>query len=100
MFGGYAALDDVGWPMTKTEIVPPRNLLEQVEGVERTLRRGRRLGALGWLSAIFGLAQVIVAVASAEIWKFDIAQLGDQWPLWSAITFFVLAGRAASRAAC
>jgi hypothetical protein len=78
--------------MTKGEIVPPRNLLEQVDGVERTLRRGRRLGALGWLSAMFGLAQVIVAVASAEIWQFDFAQLADQWPLWSAITFFVVAG--------
>ena len=60
--------------------------------MERTLRRGRRLGALGWLSAIFGLAQVIVAVASAEIWNLDFSEVADQWYLWSAVAFFVLAG--------
>ncbi len=77
--------------MSKGEIVPPQNLLEQVEGVERTLRRGRRLGAIGWLSAVLGLAQVIIAIASAEIWNFDFSQVADQWLLWSSITLFVLA---------
>ena len=77
--------------MSKGEIVPPQNLLEQVEGVERTLRRGRRLGAIGWLSAVLGLAQVIIAIASAEIWNFDFSQVADQWLLWSSITLFVIA---------
>src|SRR5262245_36498867 len=77
--------------MPKGEIVPPRNLLEQVEGVERTLRRGRRLGAIGWLSAIFGVAQLVLAIGT-NISSLDLGAIGEEWLLWSAVTLFVVAG--------
>ncbi|MGH2781894.1 MAG: hypothetical protein ACRDLA_10915, partial [Thermoleophilaceae bacterium] len=77
--------------MPRGEIVPPPNLLEQVEGVEQTLRQGRRLGLLGWISAGLGLAQVIAAIAGT-VAGIDFGQLADQWLLWSTVAFLVIAG--------
>lgn len=52
-------------------MVPPAELLNQVqpEGVEKTLRRGRRLGRLGWGAFVVSAASALLTVFTSDWWK-------------------------------
>ena len=67
-----------------TDFLPDADVLGRAEGVERALRRGRRLGLLGWVVLAFSLAQAVaVAVTSTKD--------AGGWPIWLAIGLFVVA---------
>jgi hypothetical protein len=67
-----------------TDFLPDADVLSRAEGVERALRRGRRLGLLGWVLLAFSLAQAVaVAITSTKG--------AGGWPIWLAIGLFVVA---------
>jgi hypothetical protein len=50
-------------------ILPPPDLLRQVEGVESGLRKNQRLGSLGWLGVVAATVQAIVVVIQSDYWN-------------------------------
>jgi hypothetical protein len=62
------------WP----DILPPADLLVQIDGVERGLRQRRRLGNVGWTGALIAAAlQVLVTLHNAK-WFADLSEaLGE-----------------------
>jgi FHIPEP family len=66
-------------------LIPPRNLLEQVDGVTQSLQRGRRLHAIGWTAFLLSLFQVVVVVFASDWWNnlstFKWGELGHHWLL-------------------
>ncbi len=77
--------------MKLPQILPPSNLLEQVEGVEQGLRRGRSLRALGVLLAA---VQVTVLVLNsswlAALLSADWGEVADRWLLLVPVFLLVL----------
>jgi hypothetical protein len=71
--------------MSAPSLVPPADLLQQVEGIERGLRRGRRLGIFGWIAFIASSAQLVSSLRT-----LDSARLADQWPLYLSAFALVL----------
>jgi tetratricopeptide (TPR) repeat protein len=49
-------------------ILPPSDLLRQVEGIESGLKKQRRLGALGWLGAAAAVVQAMAVVLHSDYW--------------------------------
>lgn len=76
--------------MNAPQLLPPRDLLEQIQGVESGLRRGRGARATG---LVIGALQVTILVANSgwvnALLTADWQAVRDQWPLF--ICLFVLA---------
>jgi hypothetical protein len=54
--------------MNFPSILPPSDLLRQVEGIERGLQQQRRIGTLGWLGVVVALAQAMALVLQSDYW--------------------------------
>lgn len=74
-------------------LLPPSDLLEQVEGIEEGLRHGKRLGRLGQIGLILSALQAVVVVSNSEyleaLLQFDWRTLGRQWPLLLGLSVFL-----------
>ena len=73
-------------------IMPPADLLEQIEGIEHGLRQRRRLGTIGWIASIFFMAvQVAVPVFNSEwfaaLRSYEWEKIIEQWPLLLPLIF-------------
>ena len=71
--------------MKLPELLPPNDLLKQIEGVESGLRRRRYLGNIGAAGTLIAVAlQAGVTVANSAWWKdlseFHFSQLVHEWP--------------------
>jgi hypothetical protein len=87
-------------------ILPPSDLLQQVEGIEQGLQKQRRVGAWAWIGVVVAAAQAVVAVLRSEFWvsisgtnwgnlifgsKEDPGGgLIDKWPFLVALSLFLL----------
>ncbi len=49
-------------------ILPPSDLLRQVEGIESGLQKQRRLGAVGWLGVVVAVVQASAVVVQSKYW--------------------------------
>ncbi|HXK03299.1 MAG TPA: FHIPEP family type III secretion protein [Verrucomicrobiae bacterium] len=84
--------------MKLPELLPPADLLKQIEGVESGLRRRKSLGNVGAAGALVVAAlQVTVTLANSKWWRdlsqFKFSQLARDWPYllgFAAFAFFVL----------
>ena len=89
---------DVSRP-AKGGVVPPRDLLEQVTGIEDTLQTGRRLSIAGWFALLLGLVQAVIAIATGPtlqaISKLSfgsvLQELSSHWLSWTAAATLVVA---------
>jgi hypothetical protein len=76
--------------MTAPRLLPPRDLLQQIEGVESGLRRGRGARTTG---LVVGALQLAILAANSEwltaLRTADRDAVLDQWPLF--VCLFVLA---------
>ncbi len=74
-------------------LLPPSDLLEQVEGIEEGLRHGKRLGRLGQIGLILSVLQAAVVVSNSEylqaILQFDWRTLGRQWLVVLGLVVFL-----------
>src|SRR5260370_36942131 len=82
-------------PGTVGGLLPPSDLLDQVEGIETALRRRRTLGGLGtFLVAALSVSQIVLAVYQSTVGKvtatLDFAVLARQWPLWIGVILALL----------
>lgn len=76
------------------DLFPPSDLLEQVEGIERSLHHSKRLGRLGWVGALISGLQVAAILFKSEwmeaLRKQDSRQFSTQllqdWLLLAAVT--------------
>src|SRR5437868_6295055 len=81
--------------MKLPRIIPPSDLLTQIEGIESGLRQRQRLGTVGWISSIlFSALQIGVLIANSE-WLEALAnaqwsQLVRLWPLYVPLFFLTL----------
>jgi hypothetical protein len=76
--------------MNLPSIIPPSDLLKQVEGVEAGLRKLRRLGSLGhwgfWLSVVFEIVTWVLAhppPSAPAWWKTQVEPRAQAW-MWIA----------------
>src|SRR5258708_17147459 len=82
-------------PGTVGGLLPPSDLLDQVEGIETALRRRRTVGGLGtFLVAALSVSQIVLAVYQSTVGKgtatLDFAVLARQWPLWIGVILAIL----------
>jgi hypothetical protein len=78
-------------------LLPPADLLEQIEGVEQGLRRRRRLGTIGWIGLLVGTGSQVAAILDDSAWLTDLlgrdwSALGDRWVLLTLLSIAVLSG--------
>ena len=82
--------------MALAQILPPRNLLEQVEGVESGLRRSQRATLIGVLLAA---VQATFLIANSQwlqsLWSGDWSYVFEHWPLLVCLFLFVLSATVA-----
>jgi tetratricopeptide (TPR) repeat protein len=89
---------DVSRP-AKGGVVPPRDLLEQVTGIEDTLQTGRRLSVAGWFALLLGLVQAVIAIATGPTFQAIsklsfgsvLQELSGHWLSWTAAATLVVA---------
>lgn len=66
-------------------LVPPSDLLARVEGVESTLRVGKRLGTFGWIAFFASVVEVSALVYASGWWQgindLEWSGLGEDWPI-------------------
>ncbi|MET0938588.1 MAG: FHIPEP family type III secretion protein [Gaiellaceae bacterium] len=71
--------------MTAPRLIPPSDLLARVEGVESTLRVGKRLGTFGWIAFIASVLEVSVLVYASGWWQgindLEWSGLDENWPI-------------------
>ena len=71
--------------MKLPQLVPPPDLLARVEGVESTLRTGKRLGNAGWLAFVVSVVQVSALVITSDWWQgigdLEWSSLDENWPI-------------------
>lgn len=80
--------------VSPAKLVPPRDLLGQLEEIQPTLERSRVLGAVGWLAAALSAGQVLLVVLSSSWWS-SLSALGfgggwGPWLLLGAVVLFVV----------
>jgi hypothetical protein len=77
--------------VTLPSLLPPRDLLDQLEGVERGLRHGRRARLFG---VLLGAVQITILLVNspwlADLRAGDWEQLSEQWPLFISLFLLVL----------
>src|SRR3954454_23482493 len=77
--------------MKLPSVLPPADLLQQVEGIESGLRRGRRARTLG---VVVGATQATVLIANSKwlggLATADWSKVADQWPLLVSLFLLVL----------
>ncbi len=87
--------------MKLSEILPPSDLLRNIEGVEGGLRQRRRIGTLGWIGFLAASSiQVVTMIIDSDVWKalisFDFTVLTANWqyllPLCIAVPLLLVAG--------
>jgi hypothetical protein len=75
-------------------ILPPSDLLEQIEGVEKGLYRARRLGLVGWAGILLSLLRIIALLVNsqefANLQNLDWRQPLQHWPWLILVAVFVL----------
>jgi tetratricopeptide (TPR) repeat protein len=75
-------------------LVPPSDLLTRVQGVESTLRTGKRLGTVGWAAFAVSVVQVSALVYASGWWQgisdLKWSGLGEDWPI-IVVTFLLIA---------
>lgn len=75
-------------------LVPPSDLLTRVEGVESTLRTGKRLGTVGWAAFAVSVVQISALVYASGWWQgirdLKWSGLGEDWPI-IVVTFLLIA---------
>lgn len=71
--------------MTVPRLVPPSDLLARVDGVESTLRVGKRLGTFGWFAFVASVVEVSALVYSSGWWQgvsdVEWSGLANDWPI-------------------
>ena len=71
--------------MTVVSLVPPSDLLARVDGVESTLRTGKRLGTFGWFAFVVSVVEVSALVYTSSWWQgvrnLEWSNLATDWPI-------------------
>lgn len=77
--------DALGWVLTVASLVPPSDLLARVDGVESTLRTGKRLGTFGWFAFVVSVVEVSALVYTSSWWhgvrNVEWSSLASDWPI-------------------
>ena len=80
--------------MKLPQVVPPPDLLAHVEGVESTLRTGKRLGNVGWLAFVVSVVQVSALVISSDWWQgigdVEWSGLDENWPVVASTLLLIV----------
>jgi hypothetical protein len=71
--------------LTVASLIPPSDLLARVDGVESTLRTGKRLGTFGWFAFVVSVVEVSALVYTSSWWQgvrnFEWSNLTTDWPI-------------------
>jgi FHIPEP family len=66
-------------------LIPPSDLLARVDGVESTLRTGKRLGTFGWFAFVVSVVEVSALVYTSSWWQgvrnVEWSNLATDWPI-------------------
>jgi tetratricopeptide (TPR) repeat protein len=69
----------------RPSLVPPADLLGQMEGVESALRRGKKLGIVGWAAFAASALQFVVLALTTDGWD-ELASIDrSRWPFLIAV---------------
>jgi tetratricopeptide (TPR) repeat protein len=72
------------------QLVPPADLLSHVDGVEKSLRRARRIGIVGWAAFAVAAVQLVAGITLAGTgW---VSTLRADWADWPFIATLCLLG--------
>lgn len=74
--------------------IPPKNLLQQIEGVEKGLQQNKRIGKIGWIGFIISLLPILIEVIKwwekvdwASLQNFTWSKLLDPVWVWQQLSF-------------